>query len=302
MFTLQEINETEREMQLSRVGAECQAIVKRFDEGEKDFTSLRPSPTYSASPPSMCSDMSEMSTSLPLSPDGADISEPDPTGRQYYSCLHLTPSKLINAVSATTTKASVTTTSSSTSSSTTASLIRTSTSTTSMSSSSSGTAFKTSTRPVITPSASSPSCTVHVPNFSDTVQKYEQAQLEQHVPSIRDNCEAHDLPIPHSPAPIASMAVPAMSYNNPISATYEFAPLSVRMPITQAGSITQAGTAAHVSTAIVYYMYISSLPDELLITLGEMVHIVSKYDDGWVLYMARTQCCDRALHVHPLAA
>ncbi|KAF7337871.1 SH3 domain-containing protein [Mycena venus] len=76
--------------------------------------------------------------------------------------------------------------------------------------------------------------------------------------------------------------MPASSYNNPIP---------VPVP---AGSLANAAT--------VRYEFIPSLPDELSITTGEVVRVLSEYDDGWALCkngrgdqgMVPLECLDQA--------
>ncbi|KAJ6622895.1 SH3 domain-containing protein [Mycena sp. CBHHK59/15] len=55
-------------------------------------------------------------------------------------------------------------------------------------------------------------------------------------------------------------------------------------------------------TAAVRYEFIPTLPDELSITTGETVRVLSEYDDGWALCanargeegMVPLECLDRA--------
>ncbi|KAJ7143128.1 hypothetical protein C8R43DRAFT_1015677 [Mycena crocata] len=63
-------------------------------------------------------------------------------------------------------------------------------------------------------------------------------------------------PVPNMPQPMPS------SYNNPVPA------------------VVPAGAAA---SATVRYEFIPTLPDELSITTGEVVRMLSEYDDGWAL-------------------
>jgi hypothetical protein len=88
---------------------------------------------------------------------------------------------------------------------------------------------------------------------------------------------------PPVPAPVpVPPTMPASSYNNPV-------PIPV-----------PAGSAA--SAATVRYEFIPSLPDELSITTGEIVLVLSDYDDGWALCkngsgdqgMVPLECLDRA--------
>jgi len=82
-----------------------------------------------------------------------------------------------------------------------------------------------------------------------------------------------------APVPVPP-TMPASSYNNPIAA-----------PV--------PGGAG--STATVRYEFIPSLPDELSITTGEVVSVISEYDDGWTLCkngrgdqgMVPLECLDR---------
>ncbi|KAJ7772933.1 hypothetical protein DFH07DRAFT_952902 [Mycena maculata] len=64
------------------------------------------------------------------------------------------------------------------------------------------------------------------------------------------------VPVPDMPQPMPS------SYNNPVPAA---------VPITGA------------ATASVRYEFIPTLPDELSINTGEVVRVLSEYDDGWAL-------------------
>jgi len=81
-------------------------------------------------------------------------------------------------------------------------------------------------------------------------------------------------PVPVMPAPVPS------SYNNP----------------------APAAVPAAEAPATVLYEFIPSLPDELSITTGEVVRVVSEYDDGWALCrnargdrgMVPLECLDRA--------
>jgi len=67
---------------------------------------------------------------------------------------------------------------------------------------------------------------------------------------------------------------------------------------TGATPVVSAGGA----TATVRYEFIPSLPDELSITTGEIVRVVSEYDDGWALCknargdqgMVPLECLDRS--------
>jgi len=83
-------------------------------------------------------------------------------------------------------------------------------------------------------------------------------------------------PVPDMPQPMAS------SYNNPVPA----------VPVVPTGSA---------ASATVLYEFIPTLPDELSITTGEIVRVVSEYDDGWALCanargeqgMVPLECLDR---------
>ncbi|KAJ6531114.1 hypothetical protein B0H19DRAFT_470393 [Mycena capillaripes] len=82
------------------------------------------------------------------------------------------------------------------------------------------------------------------------------------------------VPVPSMPAPMPS------SYNNPVPAAV---PAGAGVP------------------AAVRYEFIPSLPDELSITTGEVVRMLSEYDDGWALCkngrgeqgMVPLECLDR---------
>jgi len=89
-------------------------------------------------------------------------------------------------------------------------------------------------------------------------------------------------PVPNNmPQPLPA------SYNNPIPAA------------------VPAGSGGEVAT--VSYEFVPSLPDELSIMIGEVVNVVSEYDDGWALCsnargdkgMVPLECLDRASGERP---
>lgn len=58
-------------------------------------------------------------------------------------------------------------------------------------------------------------------------------------------------------------------------------------------------------TAVVRVVYIPTLPDELSITAGEVVHVLKAFDDGWALCanvrgeqgVVPVECLDRSAHL-----
>lgn len=92
-------------------------------------------------------------------------------------------------------------------------------------------------------------------------------------------------PVPEK-API-SLAVPAltpppMSYNNPAPSP---ATARVQSPTLMAGAaaVSLSPASAGDGYAHVRCTYIPNLPDELSVTVGEMVRVLNEYDDGWAL-------------------
>lgn len=99
----------------------------------------------------------------------------------------------------------------------------------------------------------------------------------------------------HQPEQIPRVALPPMSYNNPVS------------PMVTVGKGTVAGStpaSAAKDNATVKSTFIPTLPDELSLTMGEMLHVLSEYDDGWALCanrmgeqgMVPLDCLDRRDH------
>ncbi|KAK7038233.1 hypothetical protein R3P38DRAFT_2905144 [Favolaschia claudopus] len=106
-------------------------------------------------------------------------------------------------------------------------------------------------------------------------------------------------PAPAPPVPMSTPippTMPASSYNNPVP------PPASLIPGGAAGGFALAGTAGSAANAAtVRYEFIPSLPDELSITTGEVVRMLSEYDDGWALCknargeqgMVPLECLDR---------
>lgn len=100
-----------------------------------------------------------------------------------------------------------------------------------------------------------------------------------------------------------------MSYNNPVADGYSsptLAPATADImgtaPATGGWGAARPSSAAS-ELATVRVVYIPSLPDELSVTTGEIVHIVKAYDDGWALCrnvrgeegVVPLECLDRSM-------
>lgn len=81
-------------------------------------------------------------------------------------------------------------------------------------------------------------------------------------------------PTAHTPV----LAPPPMSYNSPVAPPV-MSPAAAMSPGGGAVSLAPAG----IIYAYVRCTYIPTLPDELSITVGEMVQLVSEFDDGWAV-------------------
>ncbi|KAH9928098.1 uncharacterized protein B0H18DRAFT_1001390 [Fomitopsis serialis] len=85
-------------------------------------------------------------------------------------------------------------------------------------------------------------------------------------------------------APVAryNTPPPGGGYNNyPVAA---MAPQRADSPATIPRALTPShGSANSVSFALVRNAFLPSLPDELAVSQGEMVRVLSEYDDGWAL-------------------
>ena len=82
-----------------------------------------------------------------------------------------------------------------------------------------------------------------------------------------------------------------MTYNNPISdpfgraaspASFAMGPAPSRTPVPQAPAPVGA-SSSNSDTALVRVLFIPTLPDELSITVGEVVRVIKAFDDGWAL-------------------
>ena len=90
-------------------------------------------------------------------------------------------------------------------------------------------------------------------------------------------------PLPEKPmTPSAVLTPPPMSYNNTPVAPAPV-PRGVMSPTLQAGGAAVALAPAGNGWAHVRCTYIPNLPDELSITVGELVRVVSEFDDGWAM-------------------
>lgn len=105
-------------------------------------------------------------------------------------------------------------------------------------------------------------------------------------------------PVPEKAVPV--LTPPPMSYNNPAASPITAA---VQSPTLMAGAaaVSLAPASAGDGYAYVRCTYIPNLPDELSITVGEMVRVLNEYDDGWALCLnarneqgvAPIECLDR---------
>jgi len=73
---------------------------------------------------------------------------------------------------------------------------------------------------------------------------------------------------------LSHIILPPMSYNNPST-----------MAMVGKGTPTapSADSAPSGNTATVKSTFIPTLPDELSLTMGEVLRVVNEYDDGWAL-------------------
>ncbi|KAI0958143.1 hypothetical protein AcW1_006313 [Taiwanofungus camphoratus] len=88
-----------------------------------------------------------------------------------------------------------------------------------------------------------------------------------------------------APPPIPSIPVPQpppMSYNSFSSSMPAGAPKFHPASLTPAVPLAPTPTSG-VSFALVRAAFIPSLPDELSVSAGEMVRVITEYDDGWAL-------------------
>jgi len=101
------------------------------------------------------------------------------------------------------------------------------------------------------------------------------------------NDGANPPPVPEKPTSSGAAGVPAltpppMSYNNPLPQ-----PITARVqsPTLTAGAaaVSLSPASAGANYAYVRCTYIPNLPDELSVTVGEMVRVLNAYDDGWAL-------------------
>jgi hypothetical protein len=86
-------------------------------------------------------------------------------------------------------------------------------------------------------------------------------------------------PVPEKPVmppPPMVLPPPPMSYNNPIN---HMSP--TLQPALGSPAVALAPAATNV--AIVRCTFVPNLPDELSITAGETIRVLSEYDDGWAL-------------------
>jgi hypothetical protein len=72
--------------------------------------------------------------------------------------------------------------------------------------------------------------------------------------------------VPEEKEPLSGITLPPMSYN------------SLASTLTTAPSAPLSETSAKVKST-----FIPTLPDELSLTMGEVLRVLSEYDDGWVL-------------------
>lgn len=96
-------------------------------------------------------------------------------------------------------------------------------------------------------------------------------------------------PVPAKPVTPVTASIPlppAMSYNNPAPppitpvTPMRSSPSPTLQPAAAAAAVPLSPSGAH---AYVRCTFIPNLPDELSITTGELVRVISEYDDGWAL-------------------
>lgn len=93
-------------------------------------------------------------------------------------------------------------------------------------------------------------------------------------------------PLPEKPiTPTTASAMitpPPMSYNSPVPVPVA-SPAAVRSPTLQAGAAAVSLAPAGSVYSHVRCTYIPNLPDELSVTVGEMVRVLNEFDDGWAM-------------------
>jgi hypothetical protein len=128
------------------------------------------------------------------------------------------------------------------------------------------------------------------PNFEDTERAYEAARQANVAPNADINTSSvRTMPPPF--VPLVNVNPPQMSYNNPAPPPLALnvppvmvPPVAAAYPV--AAAPTGFGTVPSASSgfsALVRCTFIPTLPDELHISSGEKVRVLTEYDDGWAL-------------------
>ena len=86
-------------------------------------------------------------------------------------------------------------------------------------------------------------------------------------------------PVPEKPFSPSVPTPPPMAYNSPVQTPVP----TVQSPTLQAGGAAVPLAQGGANFAFVRCTYIPNLPDELSITVGETVRVLSEYDDGWAM-------------------